>query len=88
VTNVQTMLPVRLVLDDDDIRVRNGLRSWRIGWDQVRLFTDGSWMGKFWALRIELRDGRVISSTAAADIDGLHPGRLEMVAAIRQAAEC
>ena len=32
VTNVQTMLPVQLVLDDDGIKVRNGLRSWRIGW--------------------------------------------------------
>jgi hypothetical protein len=89
VTNVQTLLPVRLVLGDDGIKVRNGLRSWRIRWDQVRLFTDGSWrwVANTWALRIELHDGRAITSVATADIDGMHPGRPEMVAAIRQAAE-
>jgi hypothetical protein len=55
-------------------------------WDQVRLFTDGSW-GLDWALRIVLHDGGVIRSSATADMIARHLGRPEMVAAIRQAAE-
>jgi hypothetical protein len=85
ITNVQMSPLPRLVLDDDGIRVRNGLFFYRIGWDQVRLLTDGSWRGQ-WALRIERHRGRAVTCTATADADRQLPGRPEMVAAIRQAA--
>jgi hypothetical protein len=86
ITNVQMSPLPRLVLNDGGIKIRNGLLVWRIGWDQVRLITDGSWRGR-WALRIERLNGRAVTCTATADVDGKHPGRPEMVAAIREAAQ-
>jgi hypothetical protein len=70
----------RLRFDDDGITVRNVLRTYRIGWDQVRWFRDGQ-VERGWALSIVLHDGRVITPHAT-QVDA-RPGTL---AAIRQAA--
>jgi hypothetical protein len=57
---------ILLVLRDGGITARNVLRTYRIGWDQVRCFTDASsWnMGPFWELGIELRNGRKVKAPA------------------------
>jgi hypothetical protein len=88
ITNAQMTPLTRLVLDDDGIRVWNCLLTYRISWDQVRELTDATWRVKhIWALRIVRHRGRAIIAAATADVDGACPGRPEMLAAIRRAAE-
>jgi hypothetical protein len=77
-----------LRLDDDGITVRNLFRTHRIGWDEVHYFTDGKSPLRgdvyWWALRIVLCDGRVITAIGTSSETGTaRPGTLT---AIRQAA--
>jgi hypothetical protein len=78
-----------LRLDDEGISVRNFLQTYRIGWHEVRRFEDGSESGRrgrhWWALRIVLRDGRVIIADGTSSLKTA--ARLETLTAIRQAAE-
>jgi hypothetical protein len=79
----------RFRLNDRGIKVRNSFRTYRIGWDEVRLFTDGSMRGRlgsrWWVLRIVLHDGRAI--TAAETSNRRTAADPEVLSAIRQAAE-
>jgi hypothetical protein len=80
---------IGLRLGDDGVTVRNFLRTYRIGWPEVRCFADGSVSrgesGRVWALSIVLRDGRVV--TASATSGGKRDARPETLAVIWQAAE-
>jgi len=71
------------------LTVRNYRHTYRIGWPEVRCFTDGSVnggnAGRLWALSIVLRDGRVV--TAYGTARGKRDARPETLTAIRQAAE-
>jgi hypothetical protein len=79
-----------LRFDNDGIMVRNLFRTYRIGWEEVRWFTDGASALPgggvyYWALDIVLRDGRVITATGTSSQTWTaRPGTLT---AIRQAAE-
>jgi hypothetical protein len=79
----------RLRLDDDGITIRNFFRAYRIGWHEVRWFEDGSVPGRrahhWWALRIVLHDGRMI--TADGTSSWKTAARPETLTAIKQAAE-
>ena len=80
---------IGLRLGDDGLTVRNYRHTYRIGWPEVRRFADGSVYGggdgRFWALSIVLRDGRVV--TASGTARGNRDARPETLTAIRQAAE-
>ena len=74
--------------DDHGItfRTRPGpSRTSLIGWDEVLWFRDGTTADGWWALAIELRDGRVV--TADATSSGERAARPETLTAIRHAAE-
>ena len=74
---------------DGGVTVRNYRHTYRISWPEVRCFADGSVnggnAGQLWALRIVLRDGRVV--TASGTASGKRDARPETLAVIRQAAE-
>lgn len=72
-----------LRLDDDGIMIRNGDRTRRIGWDEVRWFRDSGPAG-YWDLAIVLHDGRTIGVGGNSTWRAAPP---ETLAAIRQAAE-
>lgn len=80
--------PIGLRFGDDGLTVRNHCRTYRIGWPEVCCFADGSVnrgeSGRFWALGIELRDGRVV--TASGTASGKRNARPETLTAIEQAA--
>jgi hypothetical protein len=90
ITIADSSLWAWLRFDDDGIMVRNLFRTYRIGWEEVRWFTDGASALPgggvyYWALDIVLRDGRVITATGTSSQTWTaRPGTLT---AIRQAAE-
>jgi Bacterial PH domain len=61
-----------LRFDDQGVTVRNVFRTYRIGWAEVRRFTDGSVGGGTpegggggqWALRVVLHNGRTVTAKA------------------------
>jgi hypothetical protein len=76
-----------LRLDNDGITVRNLFRTHRIGWDEVHYFTDGESPLRgdvHWALRIVLRDGRVIIADGTSS--ETRTARSGTLTGIRQAA--
>ncbi len=78
-------------LDDHGVTVRNFLRIHRFGWAEVRRFEDGlihETRGEggsfyFWALKVVLHDGRVVTAKGTARKKGARP---QTLAAITQAA--
>jgi hypothetical protein len=50
--------------DDDGVTVWNYFRSGRASWRKVASFADGTTNGRNWALKVLLRDGRVLTATA------------------------
>lgn len=79
---------IQLRTDNHGITVRNFLRTHRIGWSEVRRFTDGSvnlFNSRYWALGIVLRDGRVINATAASG--GQENAYPSMLRAIQEMAQ-
>ena len=77
--------------DDHGVTVRNFLRTYPFGWAEVRRFEDGlihETRGEggslyFWALKVVLHDGRVVTAKGTARKKGARP---QTLAAIAQAA--
>jgi hypothetical protein len=75
-----------LQFDDQGVTVRNAFRSYRIGWAEVRRFSDGTvWGGgevPLWALAVVLHNGRTVMARGTAARDA----RSETLVAVGQAA--
>jgi hypothetical protein len=50
--------------DDDGVTVWNYFRTVRASWHEVACFADGTTNGRNWALKVLLRDGRVLTATS------------------------
>lgn len=83
----------RVRFDDRGVTVRNLFRTHRIGWAEVRRFTDGSVLGPdergWWALAVALHNGRTVLARGTALFRGTAPTEApsKSLVAIGQAAE-
>lgn len=81
---------MKLRIDKHGLTVRNFSGTYRIGWQEVSRFADGStdsffdFLGVFWALEIVLRDGYVMTADATGSPGKASPNMLRVIKSVAE----